>query len=913
MFITHFNRFVHKHGRVTFLIIGIVIIVPFVFFYGGSSGCRDFGRPGMTDADIGSMYGRKIDPEQFFRDLYSTEVALFLQYGMLISDQARMRDYWVRETLRRTRALREARRRGLDHVSDEAVAREVRQKRIFQEDGAFSKELFNRFRKGVLQPRGLTPEQFDQIVRNTLIIERLENDVTAGVFVSPPEVRQAFEEQHQTLKVRHATLNYYEVMNKVDLAPEPDVVRDYFDEHREEIELPERKRIKAALFPTSDFGTDIEITEEELKAEYERKKEQFYEPRDISFDDARASLRRQLEARKKRRAAQKAAQAFHDAVRSGLEGQDAAAAAAVFAKQAEDMDVTVKESGPFTSEGPIPNLGRLPNLQRAAYSVDEENPMAGPVYDRNTFYVACWLDTLPSKTATELTPLVKRKVREKLIDRRAREFYREHVEVFRDRLAENEAPRDLKEAYAREVRDMEGKTDREKRELFQQYVDKIDTYLAPYFREEQKKARVAVFNYSDYRSDDPVPEDKLRAYYEDNPDEYQAEQVRARQILLKVPPDADDERKAAVRENLEAIRTRIVEGADFAELARKHSEDTGSREKGGDLGFFGRGQMVEPFEKAAFALETGTLSDIVETRYGFHLIKLVDRRDRQPFDIVKDEVREKVREENARRAAKEAAAELADAAYEEVIDAGDEKASYLFARVAEKTEASTTDTDWFGERGSVPPIGFEPALARQAYKLSSVKPLSEAVEGRSSAFVACWLDTREGYLPEIDAEPDLLSQVRRHMRRLEAKELIRKKASNLRRAMIEGFAAGRSFDEVVPDDVNFKDPVEFTRANPPRDLQNARDILEAIEDQEAPTVLEPLETRNGVMLVYLADRVAPGEKEWQEKRKQVERTLRRRKESAALNAFYERLREASDTVLKGRWKIGSGSESGGSV
>ena len=123
-----------------------------------------------------------------------------------------------------------------------------------------------------------------------------------------------------------------------------------------------------------------------------------------------------------------------------------------------------------------------------------------------------------------------------------------------------------------------------------------------------------------------VSEADAKAYYEANPQFFkQPEQVKARHILIKVAPDADEAKKAEARKKLETVQKKLKEGGDFAELAKEYSEGPSST-KGGDLGSFGRGQMVKPFEEVAFAMEEGTVSDIVETRFGYHLIKVEEKK-----------------------------------------------------------------------------------------------------------------------------------------------------------------------------------------------------------------------------------------------------------------------------------------------
>ncbi len=133
-------------------------------------------------------------------------------------------------------------------------------------------------------------------------------------------------------------------------------------------------------------------------------------------------------------------------------------------------------------------------------------------------------------------------------------------------------------------------------------------------------------------------------YYEQSRRRYEVdEQVKASHILIK--PDTTDpntdpnQAKAIARAKAEDLLKQVKEGADFAELAKANS-DCPSSENGGDLGFFGRGQMVPPFDNAAFELETGQVSGIVETEFGYHIIKVTGHKDAsiRTFEQVKDEI-----------------------------------------------------------------------------------------------------------------------------------------------------------------------------------------------------------------------------------------------------------------------------------
>lgn len=133
----------------------------------------------------------------------------------------------------------------------------------------------------------------------------------------------------------------------------------------------------------------------------------------------------------------------------------------------------------------------------------------------------------------------------------------------------------------------------------------------------------------------PPSEADVKTFYEKNPDEFSG--ARASHILIR-PDGFDEASKTKARAAAEDVAKQARAGADFAELARKHSAD-GSAEQGGDLGFFTRGSMVPEFSKAAFNLQPGQVSDVVETQFGFHVIKLAERK-----DISLEEATPKIRE-----------------------------------------------------------------------------------------------------------------------------------------------------------------------------------------------------------------------------------------------------------------------------
>lgn len=137
-----------------------------------------------------------------------------------------------------------------------------------------------------------------------------------------------------------------------------------------------------------------------------------------------------------------------------------------------------------------------------------------------------------------------------------------------------------------------------------------------------------------------ISDEQVKGFYDDNTQLFERpEEVHASHILIKVAQDADQEHKAEAREKLKAIKQKADAGEDFAALAKGHSQCP-SAENGGDLGYFPKGKMVPAFEKTAFELEPNTVSDVVQTDFGYHLIKVLDHRAAATLSF--EEVRTKI-------------------------------------------------------------------------------------------------------------------------------------------------------------------------------------------------------------------------------------------------------------------------------
>jgi peptidyl-prolyl cis-trans isomerase C len=147
-----------------------------------------------------------------------------------------------------------------------------------------------------------------------------------------------------------------------------------------------------------------------------------------------------------------------------------------------------------------------------------------------------------------------------------------------------------------------------------------------------------------------VTDEEAKKYYDEHTDQFkQAEQVKASHILIQVAPDASDEKKTEAKKKITVVQEKLKKGEDFAVVAKESSEGP-SKSRGGDLGFFQRGQMDKSFEEAAFALEPGKVSEVVETRFGYHIIKVDEKKPEATlaFSDEKDKIEQFLKQQKTR-------------------------------------------------------------------------------------------------------------------------------------------------------------------------------------------------------------------------------------------------------------------------
>jgi peptidyl-prolyl cis-trans isomerase D len=379
---------------------------------------------------------------------------------------------------------------------------------------------------------------------------------------------------------------------------------------------------------------------------------------------------------------------------------------------------------------------------------------------------------------------------------------------------------------------------------FRSDVNVTDEEVAAYFESrkaeyrvgEQRKIRYVLLDRDQERLKVSVPPNDVQRYYNDNIQQYQTpEQVRASHILFQTA--GKDE--TAVRKQAESVLAQLKKGGDFAALATKFSEDEGSKANGGDLDYFPRGRMVPEFEAAAFALAPGEVSDLVQSQFGFHIIKVVDKRPASTTAI--DDVRAQIQDLLASQIADQRLTDRATKLAGDVDDLAD------LERAAREAQTTVQESGLFQRDDPVPGLGVAPQVAAEAFRLTGTEASGPIMTPRGPVFIAV-TERRDPYVPELD---EVNSRVREDLIRRRATELSRERASAIAASLksAKDFAAAAKAQNVEARDTEL-----LPRGSALPDVGASPDVDRAAFNLDVGAVSDPIETPDGTVVVKVVER-----------------------------------------------------------
>lgn len=429
--------------------------------------------------------------------------------------------------------------------------------------------------------------------------------------------------------------------------------------------------------------------------------------------------------------------------------------------------------------------------------------------------------------------------------------------------------------------DLEAKISPDEAGIRAAYEKNKSKYQVP----EKRVVRYALVDLNQIRQNLKISDDQLKAQYQQNIQQYQVpNRVHVQHILFMTVGKTDAEVEE-IKKRAEDVLKQVKKGAKFDELAKKYSEDPGTKDKGGDLGWIVQGQTVAEFEKTAFSLNPGQVSDLVRTQYGFHIIKVLEKESAhtKSFDEVKDSLRTPLLLSQADKQASDTADQLSAAIRQSNKVSLDDLAKQFHLTVAETRPVSATDPLLeLGNSQDVKDAIFRlrvgelslPVRMDRGYVVLSVKDV---------------LPAHQGSLEEVR------DRVIADLKRDKSAELARTRAEELSKRV----KAGEKFDAVAKAlGLDPKTSDLFARDGSIAGAASGKQLGSAF-NMKPGDVGAPLALGQNWLVYRVAEKQEPNPADFEKQKKDLTEQVLQNKRSLAFDAF----RTALDNRLKQEGKL----------
>lgn len=360
-----------------------------------------------------------------------------------------------------------------------------------------------------------------------------------------------------------------------------------------------------------------------------------------------------------------------------------------------------------------------------------------------------------------------------------------------------------------------------------------------------------------------VTDQDLQSYYDAHKAEYsQEEQVKARHILVMVNDQRND---AQAQARVAEARAKLAGGADFAAVAREYSDDTASKDKGGDLGYFGRNKMVKEFEDAAFSAQPGKLVGPVKSSFGYHLIEVTDKRPagQQPFDAVKEQLRARLTAERSRDLADSKAKDLANR-----LSAKKPADASALKTLAAQNPGVTFAEAKVGAADPVPGVGMGLSTPAFALKKGEVSQAIQLPQGWGIVYVK---DVIPAHAPELkEVEQKVRTAVINH----KLQQMTMQALEDAKRQL----AQGKTLDQVATElGLQARETPEFGGQAAVPGIGYNPELTRAVMALQTGQVGGPIADAQGGLLFQVTDRKGWDPKQYAANREQIRSTLLQQK------------------------------------
>jgi peptidyl-prolyl cis-trans isomerase D len=421
--------------------------------------------------------------------------------------------------------------------------------------------------------------------------------------------------------------------------------------------------------------------------------------------------------------------------------------------------------------------------------------------------------------------------------------------------------------------------------------EELETYYGQHKKEYEIPPKIKVsyvcFAFKDFAPEVEVSEEEINQYFDLNREGYGSpKKVWARHILFKVEGEADEETIEEARKKALSVLEQAKAGADFAELAKKHSDDPGSKNKGGDLGFFEEGKMVKPFSDAAFSMQPGEISDPVRTPFGWHLIKVeeVQKAKEPALDSgVKQEIRAKLVQDGARTLAYDRAEEMYEACY----------GPGHIADEAMAQELEMHETGFFARGDRVEGIEESGKFAGTAFDLADDE-ISDVLELADGYYILEVTARKPAEIPMLESVKE---KVRKDLIVVRQGELARKAAEEFLDALTEGAAFE---EEAERRGLKIKSTELFKRFGSIPGIGAEQEITDTAFSLEpsAPLAERVVKGKKDFYVIRLKERKEADLKAFEARKEETKRSLFFQKRQKLLDAWFDQLRQKSEIEIE---------------
>jgi len=398
---------------------------------------------------------------------------------------------------------------------------------------------------------------------------------------------------------------------------------------------------------------------------------------------------------------------------------------------------------------------------------------------------------------------------------------------------------------------------------------------------EKRQLKYVVLDNARMLAQTQVTQQDLDAYYDQHRDEFRVpEQVNVRHILIKTPlpgPDGKVDQKAvdAAQAKAEDVLKQVKAGGNFADLAKKYSDDPGSAKEGGSLGWIGRGRTVPEFEKAAFSLPKGGTSDLVKSSYGFHIIHVDDKQDAHMKSLaeVKDQIEPIIKQQKAAQAGQKAAEDLVKQARSEGLD-----------KEAAAKGLQVITTDFVTSHDTLPGIGNDQQFMSAAFAQDKDAPPDLA--GLHSGFAVYQVTAVKP--PSTPTFAQIRDRVENEFKNERAGQLLTQKTQelsdrakadhDLKKAAKEAGAQLKTSDFVAPD-------------GQVPDIGSMSGQASVAFTLKPGEISGPIDNGNTGAVLSVVDRQAPTEQDFAAKKDQIREGLTQQKQQELFGLFLTSLHD----------------------